>query len=241
MDLPFVLIDEPVRVTFEVDMVRLIQRIESCRENKRNLGAAKGITVADFHHIPSTERLRAALMSGDGKEALKKTGLGMETVMAHHRQIYPHLMRMMFSFMAEKKQPAESDLAGRFATAVAELGYATYPAQPVKPSLLKALGNVDEGHYIRAVQDSAWEYATRRMADILRGRKDGTDMAAQFENARDSAAFTNWLLTPERVRPIYAQEILNAVELAGYEVDSWHIQKDVINRAAIHECDLQLD
>ena len=249
MDLPYVLMDEPVRTCPEVDMPRLLQRIESSHTNIKNLGASKGKTLADLghtslamlHNIPSAARLRAALMSDDGKFALKRSSVGAETIMAHHRRIYPHLMRMMFDLMAEKKQPAAADLAGRFATAVAELGFANYPNQPIKPRLLSLLGNVDEGIYIRVVQDSAWEYATRRMADILRGRSGAQDLTAQFEMARDSAAFTNWLLTPERVSPIYAQEILNAVELAGYEVDALDIQHAVIERAKITECDLQFD
>jgi hypothetical protein len=242
LDLPFVLMDEPVRACPEVDIPRLIERIKSVHGLLSKSARPDVVIRPDhFYNIPSVARLRAALLSGDGKLALRRASVGAETVMAYHRSIYPHLMHMMFSLMAEGKQSQDSDLAGRFATAVAELDLAAFPKQPIKPRLLKLLGNVDEGQYIRVVQDSAWEYATRRLANILLGRDIGQDMAEQFERARDSAAFTNWLLTPERVSPIYAQEVLNAVELAGYEVDDLAIQHAVMGRASAVECDLHFD
>lgn len=241
MDVPFLLIDDPVRIVSEFDASRLIERIETVSGLIRKIGPDKAVDLAVMHHIPSVARLRARLASDDGKLALKQLGRGMDTVMAQHRRIYPHMMRVMFKTMADNHQSPDSDLAGRFATAVAELGLANYPTQPIKPFLLATLGNVEEGEYIRVVQDNAWNYATRRLSDLLRARADWPDVAGQFELARDSAAFTNWLLTPERVNPMYSQEILNAIELAGYEIEDPSVQREVVARAAVYELDLQLD
>ncbi len=241
MDLPYLQVDDPVRTTPEVNIAALIARIESTSANLKKLGVEKAIDLSHVYNIPSAARLKARLMTEDGQTALKHAGRSIETVMGQHRRIYPHLMRSMFHLMAENKQAPDSDLAGRFATAVAELGLANFPNQPIKPHLLQTLGNVNEGRFILVVQDAAWDYATRRMAYILSGRKEWPDVSAQFEMVNGSAAFTNWLLTPERVNEQYALELLHAVELAGYEVDDPYIKDEVIERAKLREPALQVD
>lgn len=175
-------------------------------------------------YIPSEKLASEIFKSREGAEILKQSGIvTADRYFDLYRRYLPHALAVMYSELKRSDSMDERTqvLSGMFAQAVFENGDMPHNEGHSTQKLMKRVGEQDRGQFDRIKRIVA-QAAIREVFTLASQEGRSID---ELVATSSSADMLNDLL--REMPDGYAFEVLNALELGGYDLDSKQILRDL--------------
>lgn len=187
------------------------------------------LDVKELNNIPSRMRCQAAFKTAEGKRALKTMNMSADRLLRVYDALAPRFISILYEDIKQKPELLMSDLPLRLAQTAFELNLLHECRDTPSDKVLISLGE-DSLKDFADVRTKIIDNLFFKMQGVIKNH--GTDLQTlcdKFDGAQTSGPFLNEVFT--KVADPYAMELMNAMELAGYDLDDSQIVRECLSNA----------